>query len=158
MTAPHSGRDTASWWGLGWELDAPFASNRDELPRVGSYGHGGYTGTSIWIDPISKTYVIILSHRVHPRGGGDAKPLRAHIREFISGLLDPLSIDHVLDRLYLREFQIEKTLGLIGARWVLQAIKDGWDARTIAQRWEASLKEFRKLRAKYLLYPSPAVD
>jgi len=125
---------------------------------VGSYGHGGYTGTSIWIDPISKTYVIILSHRVHPRGGGDAKPLRAHIREFISGLLDPLSIDHVLDRLYLREFQIEKTLGLIGARWVLQAIKDGWDARTIAQRWEASLKEFRKLRAKYLLYPSPAVD
>ena len=86
MTAPHSGRDTASWWGLGWELDAPFASNRDELPRVGSYGHGGYTGTSIWIDPISKTYVIILSHRVHPRGGGDAKPLRAHIREFIFGL------------------------------------------------------------------------
>jgi uncharacterized protein YbbC (DUF1343 family) len=60
-----------------------------------------------------------------------------------------------LYRLYRGKFQIEKTLGLIGAPWVLQAIKDGRDPRTIAQSWQTSLAEFRALRAKYLLYNSP---
>jgi hypothetical protein len=36
----------------------------------------------------------------------------------------------------------------------MQAIKDGTDARTIAQRWQASLAKFRQLRASYLLYPT----
>jgi len=42
-----------------------------------------------------------------------------------------------------------------GAPWVLQAIKDGRDPRTIVQSWQTSLAEFRPLRAKYLFYPSP---
>jgi uncharacterized protein YbbC (DUF1343 family) len=59
-----------------------------------------------------------------------------------------------LHRLYGSKFQLDKTQGMIGARSVVQAIKDGIDARTIAQRWQPSLEEFRKVRAAYLLYPA----
>ena len=98
MMAPRGNRNGAGWRGLGWEIEAPFAANRDDLPPVGAFGHTGYTGTSIWIDPTSKTYVIILTNRVHPHGSGDVKPLRTHIREFISAVLGPLSISQVLNR------------------------------------------------------------
>jgi uncharacterized protein YbbC (DUF1343 family) len=50
------------------------------------------------------------------------------------------------------DFQIDKTLDLIGARWVLDAIKQRQDPRRIAYRWDEPLEQFRKLRAKYLLY------
>jgi uncharacterized protein YbbC (DUF1343 family) len=66
-----------------------------------------------------------------------------------------IELASALYRLYPGEFQIEKNLGLIGARWVLQAIKEGEDPRTIAESWQTSLAEFRALRANYLLYPSP---
>ena len=58
--------------GFGWDIDSPFASNRGELLPVGSYGHTGFTGTSLWIDPTTQTYIIILSNAVHPRGGTGA--------------------------------------------------------------------------------------
>jgi uncharacterized protein YbbC (DUF1343 family) len=64
-----------------------------------------------------------------------------------------IELASALYRLYRGEFQIEKTLGLIGAPWVLQAIKDGQDPRTIAESWQTSLAEFHALRAQYLLYP-----
>ena len=66
-----------------------------------------------------------------------------------------IELASALYRLYRGEFHLEQTLGLIGSRWVLQAIKDGRDPRTIVQSWDTSLAEFRALRAKYLLYPSP---
>jgi uncharacterized protein YbbC (DUF1343 family) len=59
-----------------------------------------------------------------------------------------------LHRLYGNEFQLDRTRGMIGARWVFEAIKDSIDARTIAQLWQASLEEFRRARAAYLLYPN----
>jgi uncharacterized protein YbbC (DUF1343 family) len=55
-------------------------------------------------------------------------------------------------RLYPRSFQLDKTLGLIGSREVLEAIKDGQDPISIGQKWQASLEQFCKLRSKYLLY------
>jgi uncharacterized protein YbbC (DUF1343 family) len=66
-----------------------------------------------------------------------------------------IEIASALHRMYPGEFQLRKTLGLIGARWVLQAIKDGSDPRKIAQGWESSLEVFGKKRAKYLIYPAP---
>ena len=53
--------------GLGWDIDSPFSSNRGELLPVGSFGHTGFTGTSMWMDPTTNTFVIILSNTVHPR-------------------------------------------------------------------------------------------
>jgi uncharacterized protein YbbC (DUF1343 family) len=57
-----------------------------------------------------------------------------------------------LHRLHPADFQLDKTLGLVGARWVLQAIREDEDPRSIARRWQASLAAFQRLRAKYLLY------
>ncbi len=43
--------------GLGWDIDSRYSGNRGELfPKGRSYGHTGFTGTSIWIDPVSQTY------------------------------------------------------------------------------------------------------
>src|SRR3954471_17077313 len=65
--------------GLGWDIDSSYSSNRGELFPIGSFGHTGFTGTSLWLDPASKSYVIFLSNRVHPDGKGDVTPLRARI-------------------------------------------------------------------------------
>jgi uncharacterized protein YbbC (DUF1343 family) len=70
--------------GLGWDIDSPFSSCRGAFFPVGSFGHTGFTGTSLWIDPVSRTYVIILSSRLHPEGRGNAVPLRAEVATFVA--------------------------------------------------------------------------
>jgi uncharacterized protein YbbC (DUF1343 family) len=54
--------------------------------------------------------------------------------------------------LYKGKFRLDQTIGLVGARWVVQAVKDGWDPRAIVRRWQATTDDFLKLRDKYLLY------
>ena len=65
--------------GLGWDIDSAYSSNRGELLPVGSFGHTGFTGTSLWIDPNTRLFVVFLSNRVHPDGKGDVTPLRAKV-------------------------------------------------------------------------------
>ena len=60
--------------GLGWDIDTGFSRRGDVFP-IGSYGHTGFTGTSLWLDPFSKTFVIFLSNRVHPDGHGEVRKL-----------------------------------------------------------------------------------
>ncbi len=62
--------------GFGWDIDSSFSGPRGEVFPVGSYGHTGWTGTSIWIDPFSKTFVIFLSNRNHPTEKGSVSSLR----------------------------------------------------------------------------------
>jgi CubicO group peptidase (beta-lactamase class C family) len=62
--------------GLGWDIDSPFSGPRGELFPIGSYGHTGWTGGSLWIDPASKTFVIFLSNRNHPTEAGSVVALR----------------------------------------------------------------------------------
>ena len=81
---------------LGWRADPPLASNRDQLPPVGAIGHNGYTGTSLWIDPVSRTWVVILSNRVHPAEKGDAGPLRERVAAIVADAVGPLSFEQVL--------------------------------------------------------------
>jgi uncharacterized protein YbbC (DUF1343 family) len=64
---------------LGWDIDSSFSSNRGELLPIGSFGHTGFTGTSLWIDPATELFVVFLSNRVHPDGKGDVTPLRARV-------------------------------------------------------------------------------
>jgi uncharacterized protein YbbC (DUF1343 family)/CubicO group peptidase (beta-lactamase class C family) len=73
--------------GLGWDLDSSFSSNRGELFPLGSFGHTGFTGTSLWIDPATATWVVVLSSRVHPEGKGDAVPLRARLSTLVAAAL-----------------------------------------------------------------------
>ncbi|MHB8654400.1 MAG: exo-beta-N-acetylmuramidase NamZ domain-containing protein [Terriglobia bacterium] len=79
MTTPATPPGNRVVRGLGWDIDSPFSSNRGELFPVGSFGHSGFTGTSIWIDPLSKTYVIFLASSVHPFGKGNVIALRSKI-------------------------------------------------------------------------------
>ena len=64
---------------LGWDVQTRFSSNRGDGFPVGSFGHTGFTGTSIWIDPSSRTAVIFLSNRVHPDGKGQINRLRGRV-------------------------------------------------------------------------------
>jgi uncharacterized protein YbbC (DUF1343 family)/CubicO group peptidase (beta-lactamase class C family) len=89
MTTPASGRDP-NMRGLGWDIDSTYSSNRGELLPIGSYGHTGFTGTSIWIDPASGLFVVFLSNRVHPDGKGDVTPLRARIATVAASSLTSL--------------------------------------------------------------------
>ncbi len=61
--------------GLGWDIDSGFSRPRGKLFPRGSYGHTGWTGTCLWIDPYSKTFFIFLSNRNHPDGKGDTLAL-----------------------------------------------------------------------------------
>ena len=80
MTSPQTPAGMTSVRGLGWDIDTSYSSNRGDLFPVGtSYGHTGFTGTSLWIDPTSNSYVIFLSSRLHPDGTGDVGVLRSRI-------------------------------------------------------------------------------
>lgn len=64
----------------GWDVDTSYSINRGELfPRGQSFGHTGFTGTSIWIDPGSETVVIFLSNRLHPDGKGNVTRIRNQV-------------------------------------------------------------------------------
>ncbi len=84
MTTPETPPNNMAVRGLGWDIDTAFSSNRGELFPVGSFGHTGFTGTSIWMDPFSDTYVIILTNAVHPGRHGHVIPLRAKIATLVA--------------------------------------------------------------------------
>ena len=60
----------------GFDLDSSFSRPRGEIFPLGSYGHTGFTGGMMWIDPFSKTFYVFLSNRVHPNGTGDVLRLQ----------------------------------------------------------------------------------
>jgi SSS family transporter len=71
--------------GLGWDLNSPYSRPRGEIFPIttrdhpGSFGHTGFTGTSLWIDPTSDTYVILLANAIHPRGAPPISTLRGQV-------------------------------------------------------------------------------
>jgi len=79
MTRPRQVTDEGGARGLGWDVNTTFSQNRGDLFPVGSFGHTGFTGTSLWLDPATETFVVFLSNRVHPEGRGDVTPLRARV-------------------------------------------------------------------------------
>lgn len=93
MATPATSPTQPAIRGLGWDLDTAYSSNRGDLFPIGSYGHTGFTGTSLWIDPFSGTYVVFLSNRVHPDGKGDVTPLRAKIATIVaSAIVDGVQV------------------------------------------------------------------
>lgn len=79
FTSPETPVDQPVLRGLGWDIDSSYSSNRGELFPIGSYGHTGFTGTSIWIDPSTNSYVILLTNFVHPKAGKSLTGLRARV-------------------------------------------------------------------------------
>src|ERR1700726_797897 len=87
MTSPEQPPSAPVLRGFGWDIDSPFSSNRGDLLPVGSYGHTGFTGTSVWIDPTTQTYIILLTNSVHPRGKGNAIGLRTKVATEVAAAL-----------------------------------------------------------------------
>jgi uncharacterized protein YbbC (DUF1343 family)/CubicO group peptidase (beta-lactamase class C family) len=81
MTAPEQPATGTALRGFGWDIDSPYSSNRGTLFPVGSFGHTGFTGTSLWIDPTSDSYVIVLANSVHPHGPKSITSLRGRIAD-----------------------------------------------------------------------------
>ncbi|MFN8058731.1 MAG: DUF1343 domain-containing protein [Vicinamibacterales bacterium] len=79
MTSPATPPTERNVRGLGWDIDSSFSANRGELMPIGSFGHTGFTGTSLWVDPLTETFVIFLSNRVHPDGKGDVAVVRSKV-------------------------------------------------------------------------------
>lgn len=91
FTTPQTPADQPILRGLGWDIDSPYSSNRGELFPIGSYGHTGFTGTSLWIDPYSKTYVVLLTNSVHPKRGTPITSLRSRVATAVAAAI---GIDH----------------------------------------------------------------
>jgi len=89
MTTPSTPAGMAAVRGLGWDIDSSYSANRGDLFGAGSFGHTGFTGTSLWIDPPTKSYVIFLSNRVHPDGKGDVTALRGRVATVAAAALLP---------------------------------------------------------------------
>jgi len=70
--------------GVGWDIQSPYSGPRGELFPVGSFGHTGFTGTSIWIDPASQTYIVLLTNSVHPKQRKAITPLRASVATIVA--------------------------------------------------------------------------
>jgi uncharacterized protein YbbC (DUF1343 family)/CubicO group peptidase (beta-lactamase class C family) len=104
MTSVQSPPAVAARRALGWDIDSPYAGPRGKIFPIGSYGHTGWTGTSIWIDPFSRTFLILLSNRNHPDESGNVIGLRSHlgtiaaeaVRDFnfayVPGALEPAKV------------------------------------------------------------------
>lgn len=99
MTTPASAASDANVRGLGWDIDSSFSSNRGELLPIGSFGHTGFTGTSLWIDPVTKTFVVFMSNRVHPDGRGDVTPLRARVATIAASAITDAAAEAARGRL-----------------------------------------------------------
>jgi uncharacterized protein YbbC (DUF1343 family)/CubicO group peptidase (beta-lactamase class C family) len=91
MTSPATPPGERNMRGFGWDIDSVFSSNRGELLPVGSFGHTGFTGTSLWIDPSTGVYVVFLSNRLHPDGKGDVTPLRARVASAVAAAVVDVS-------------------------------------------------------------------
>jgi CubicO group peptidase (beta-lactamase class C family) len=93
MTAPYVISETGATRGLGWDINTGFSANRGELFPLGSFGHTGFTGTGVWIDRVSQTFVVFLSNRVHPDGKGDVTPLRAKVSTVVASAIEDIPIE-----------------------------------------------------------------
>lgn len=89
MTTPQQPPNSTNLRGLGWDLDSWLATNRGDLLPIGSFGHTGFTGTSIWIDPYTKTYIILLTNTVRPRQPSPPTvSLRARVADAVASVLN----------------------------------------------------------------------
>ncbi len=77
MTSVQTAESLSVRRGLGWDIDSGYSGPRGKYFPPGSYGHTGWTGTSVWLDPFSETFVIFLSNRNHPDESGNVGALRA---------------------------------------------------------------------------------
>ncbi|HKC64023.1 MAG TPA: exo-beta-N-acetylmuramidase NamZ domain-containing protein [Pyrinomonadaceae bacterium] len=113
MTRPRVVTDEGGARGLGWDIATSFSSNRGDIFPLGSFGHTGFTGTSIWIDPASKSFIVFLSNRVHPNGKGDVGSVRGRIASIVAASITDTTVENARNE--SAEFASEVLSGLARA-------------------------------------------
>jgi len=73
--------------GLGWDVSTGFSSPKGDLFGPASFGHTGFTGTSIWIDPETRSFVVILASRLHPKASTSPSTLRRDVATLAAAAL-----------------------------------------------------------------------
>jgi uncharacterized protein YbbC (DUF1343 family)/CubicO group peptidase (beta-lactamase class C family) len=86
MTRPRSYGDE-NLRGLGWDVATSYSSVRGDLFPLGSYGHTGWTGTSLWMDPTTDTFVVLLTNRNHPDESGNVIALRDKVATIVASAI-----------------------------------------------------------------------
>ena len=87
--------------GLGWDIDSVFSSPRGELfPVSTSFGHTGFTGTAIWVDPNSETFIVLLANSVHPRVRPAISSLRSKVATAVAAAVgvEPMQTSSLIER------------------------------------------------------------
>ncbi len=113
MTSVQSPAEVPERRGLGWDIDSSYSRPRGEVFPLGSFGHTGWTGTCLWVDPFSQTFWIFLSNRNHPDGQGDVQGLR--------GTLGTLAAQAVVG------FDFKKVAGALPPRAASAGVLNGID-------------------------------
>ena len=87
MTSPQQAPWIPSVRGLGWDIDSAYSAPRGDLFPIGSYGMTGFTGTEVWINPSSETFILFLTNSVHPYGRPAISSLRGKISTIVAAKL-----------------------------------------------------------------------
>jgi uncharacterized protein YbbC (DUF1343 family) len=99
--------------GLGWDKQSGFSYNKGDLMSPSAFGHGGFTGTVLWMDPQSDLTFVFLSNRVHPNGKGSVNRLAARIATIAAASIDVprksagmVPVDNGIDVLRKNDFAV----------------------------------------------------
>jgi uncharacterized protein YbbC (DUF1343 family)/CubicO group peptidase (beta-lactamase class C family) len=101
MVTPQSPPWSPTLRGLGWDIDSVYSALRGELFPVASFVHTGFTGTSVWIDPASRTFIILLANSVHPHERPAISSLRSRVATVVAAALnlgESLAFTSLLER------------------------------------------------------------
>ena len=87
MTTTQTPATLAEKRGLGWDMDTKYSRPRGTGFALGSFGHTGWTGTAMWMDPASDSFYVLLTTRLHPDGKGDVRDLYAETASLVARAL-----------------------------------------------------------------------
>ena len=93
MTSRQSPDQVEAVRGLGWDIDTGYSQQRGNLFPIGGFGHTGFTGPSLWIDPSSRTVVIFMCNRVHPDEAGSVLALRRQLGTLAAEAISDFDFD-----------------------------------------------------------------
>ncbi len=92
FTTPQTPPSMPAIRGFGWDIDSAYAGQRGDLFPPTGYGHTGFTGTSIWVDPGTSTYIIVMSNSVHPYRRPAVVSLRGRVASVVAAHLPSASV------------------------------------------------------------------
>ena len=89
MISPQSPEGKADVRGFGWDIDSRYSAMKGFFFPADSFGHTGYTGTSLWIDPHTKSYVILLTCRRNLEDNLAVRALRTGLSNLAGSMFYP---------------------------------------------------------------------